>query len=391
MKILTVLDHNFPPDIRVEHEILSLLSDGHEVSIACFDQKNASKIENWNGATIFRKPISEFRHKTSVGCLKFPFYFNFWRSFIFKLFNDYNFDAIHIHDLPLARIGLECKRKFGAKFVLDLHENWPGLLEVSNHVKSPLGRFLSSNQQWQRYEKEMVLAADNVIVVVDENKDRLLKMGAKEKNLSIVSNTPTAEDIELIKGDASSNSSALTLFYGGGITEHRGLQYVIKAMAELNELNIHFFIVGDGSYLTKLKKLGSDLNLIVSKRISFWGWKTLEEMTSIMKESHVLLIPHKKSKHTDTTIPHKLFQYMATNKPILATNCNPIQRIVEDTNTGFIYEFDSISTIKSQINTIYNKWERGESLKTGGAGYVRDKYNWSIDEKVLLDIYSIES
>ena len=386
MKILAVLDHNFPPDIRVEHEILSLLSEGHEVNIACFDQKEAPLIEQWNGATIYRKPISKFRHKTSVGCLKFPFYFNFWRTFIFGLFKEHDFDAIHIHDLPLAKIGLECKIKFGAKFILDLHENWPALLEISTHINTPLGSLLSSDSQWRKYEHEMLLKADDVIVVIEESRDRLLKMSVDMNKVHIVSNTPTLEDLKLIFGDSSSTSDALTLFYGGGITEHRGLQFVIEAMESLKDCNIHFSIVGDGSYLKQLKELSQKLNLTGS--VSFWGWKSLKEMTELMKKAHVLLIPHKKSEHTDTTIPHKLFQYMATEKPILATNCAPIRLIIEETNSGYIYDLDDSDSIKNQILDIYKKWENGISLKTEGARYVRDKYNWSIDEKVLIDIYN---
>ncbi|MEQ9307884.1 MAG: glycosyltransferase family 4 protein [Balneolaceae bacterium] len=385
MKILMVLERNFPPDVRVEHEIHSLISEGHEVSIACFDQKKAPRKEQWNGATIYRKPISSFIYKTSVGCLKFPFYFLFWRSFIFALFKKQRFDAIHIHDLPLAKIGVECKRKFNAKFVLDLHENWPALLEVSSHVKTPLGRLLSSDKQWRKYENQMIEYADDVIVVIDESEKRLLDMGHDGRKIHIVSNTPSKEDINLMIEDLSSEEDVFTLFYGGGVTEHRGLQFVIRALNEVENDEIHFSIVGDGSYLANLKELSETLNL--SKKITFWGWKSLSEMTEIMKKAHVLLIPHKKSEHTDTTIPHKLFQYMATEKPILATNCKPIQRIIEDTNTGFIYEFDNISSIKNQINTLFTKWRNRDSLKTEGAGYVRDKYNWDIDEKVLLDIY----
>ncbi|GAB5410854.1 MAG: glycosyltransferase family 4 protein [Balneolaceae bacterium] len=388
MKILMVLERNFPPDIRVEHEIKTLINNGHQVVIASFDQRKAPLEEYWNNALICRKPISEFIYKTSVGCLKFPFYFNFWRSFIFKLFKEHDFDAIHIHDLPLAQIGLECKNRFGVKFVLDLHENWPALLEVSNHVKSFLGRILSSDTQWKKYEEKMVWAADEVIVVVEENKSRILNFSEQQKKIHIISNTPTIQDIEnLVSSNSTSSSSEeLILFYGGGVTEHRGLQFVLSTIAEIQTEHIKCWIVGDGSYLNSLKELCKKLN--IENRVKFWGWKSLEEMMALMEKSQVLLIPHKKSNHTDTTIPHKLFQYMATGKPILATNCAPIERIIDATHTGFIYEFDNISMIKSQINTIYKKWNAKESIKTGGARFVIDKYNWGIDEKVLLDIYS---
>lgn len=382
-----LLERNFPPDIRVEHEIKSLIKAGHLVDIACYDQKGAPTVEKWNSATIYRKPISNFVHKTSVGCLKFPFYFNFWRSFVFKLFLQNKYDTIHIHDLPLAQIGLDCKNKFGAKFVLDLHENWPALLEISTHVKSLLGRILSSNLQWKNYEIEMVKAADEVIVVVEENKVRLLEKSNQKTNISVVSNTPSIADIELFqKKESNTSHDELILFYGGGVNEHRGLQNIILAISKIPELKLNFWIVGDGSYLTNLKELTSELK--IDGKVTFWGWKSLIDMTDLMLKSNVLLIPHKKTNHTETTIPHKLFQYMITQKPILATNCSPIKRIIEETNSGFVYEHDEIESLVNSLKNIYSRWENGDSLSMSGKPFVLDKYNWAVDEKELLNIYT---
>ncbi len=39
MKILMVLDHEFPPDVRVENEIEALLEADHQVHIACYTMK----------------------------------------------------------------------------------------------------------------------------------------------------------------------------------------------------------------------------------------------------------------------------------------------------------------------------------------------------------------
>lgn len=387
MKILMVLDRNFPPDVRVEHEVLSLTKAGHEIVIASFDQKDAPLVEEWNGALIYRKSISDFIYKTNVGCLKFPFYFNFWRSFLNRICKEHAFDAIHIHDLPLAQVGLELKKKHGLKLILDLHENWPALLEVSPHVKSLLGRILSSDSQWRNYEQKMAQEADEVIVVVEENKVRLQQFTDRLDKIHVVSNTPTLEDVQNLASHSQeeAESDKMILFYGGGVTKHRGLQYILPALAELKNNDIQCWIVGDGSYLSVLKNLAKELG--VEERVIFWGWKSLNEMMALMRKAHVLLIPHTKSRHTDTTIPHKLFQYMATGKPILATNCTPIQRVIESTRSGFIYEFDNISSIKEQINKLYAKWTAGELLKTEGARHVRDKYNWDNDEKVLIDIY----
>ncbi|MBR4136869.1 MAG: hypothetical protein IKU05_00510, partial [Bacteroidales bacterium] len=95
MKILIVLDQPFPPHPRVENEMRSLTEAGHEVHIACFQWDGEPLVEQMPYGTIHRRHISKFRHKTSVGVLKFPFYFNYWRSFVADLYKEIRFDAIH--------------------------------------------------------------------------------------------------------------------------------------------------------------------------------------------------------------------------------------------------------------------------------------------------------
>lgn len=385
MNILMVLDRTFPPDLRVEHEINSLTEGGHTVHLACFTYTDEPLEENWNKATIHRKKISSFVHKTSVGCLKFPFYFNFWRSFVNRLIKEHHFDAVHIHDLPLAKVGLELKKKHSIPFVLDLHENWPALLSVAEHVQGPLGKLLSSTKQWRSYEKRMIRSADDVVVVVKESKERIRAFTDNPSKIHIVSNTPVLSELKNLRKPKTTDHENLILFYGGGVTKHRGLQFVIKALDKMKGKNIEFWIVGDGSYLSSLKKLTSELG--IENQVRFWGWKTLDEMTVLMLESNVLVIPHMKSEHTDSTVPHKLFQYMLTGKPILATNCIPIERIIKETNSGFVYKYDEPESFKKQVDYIYDKWSDNENVTMNGIQPVLQKYNWATDEKTLLKIY----
>lgn len=386
MTILMLLDHSFPPDIRVEHEVSSLLNAGHEVHIACFTFTDEPIEDYWKEAIIHRKKISSLMHKTSVGCLKFPFYFNFWRTFVGSICKDHSFDAIHIHDLPLAQIGLEMKEKAGLRFILDLHENWPGLLNISTHVQGPLGRLLSSDQQWRNYERSMVDKADEVIVVVEESKERIQSFTDHPSKIHVVSNTPVIEELELLQTKKAQPSSKMSLFYGGGVTQHRGLQYIINALKTIQNDQLELWIAGDGSYLETLKELTKDLEL--ENQVKFFGWVELNEMTRIMQKADVLLIPHKKTEHSDSTIPHKLFQYMLTGKPILASNCNPIERIILETESGYIYTYDDIDNFIEKLNKIYIKWKKGEELKMKGAGAVLETYNWARDEKILVNIYN---
>lgn len=386
MRILMVLEHEYPSDTRVENEIESLIEGGHEVHVACYTLKGAKQNDNYLGATIYRISLTKLEHKTSVGALKFPFYFNIWRTFLKKVSNKLSFDAVHVHDLPLAKVGYEFAQKHDIKFTLDLHENWPALLDIAPHTKSLLGRFLSNTSQWKRYELKYCNLADNIIVVVNEAKERLASLGINSNKITVVSNTLNTKQFDLT--DEKPDPNLTTLLYAGGISKHRGLQYVIKGLKYLGDTNkpIKVKIVGSGSYLEDLKILAKSEN--VESMVEFTGWKTHDEMFSFVGRADICLIPHEKNDHTDSTIPHKIFQYMYASKPIIASNCLPIERIVRDTNSGLIYKFDNPSDFASVVKEIINDKDKYNQMATSGKKNVLKEYTWDKDSVLLNNIYN---
>jgi len=381
-----VLDHEFPPDIRVENEIESLVSAGNEVHVACFTKKENKPEDNYLGATIHRKPISEFVHKTSVGALRFPVYFNFWRSFLDILAKDYSFDAVHIHDLPLARVGYEFSKKHNVKLTIDLHENWPAMLRIATHTKSLLGRFLSNDKQWRDYELRYCSLADNVIVVVDEAKARLKSLGIPKEKIHVVSNTLNTNHFDLT--DEKPDPDYFTLLYAGGINIHRGLQHVIRGLKYLKDIKpaIRLQILGSGSYTDELKTLANKED--VTNMVEFTGWMEYKEMVKYVGRADVCLIPHVKNDHTDSTIPHKIFQYMYAGKPIIASNCLPIERIIKATKSGLVYEFDNSKAFSDCVKKLVSDTKLCQTLVSSGRKNVLNDYIWDIDSKVLNQIYS---
>ncbi len=122
-----VLESEFPPDERVEKEIASLREIGFDVAVAVYTLTNKPAFERFNHYEIYRKKISRLLYKSSAAILLLPFYFRFWRSFLEPILRNGNYHVIHIHDLPLSKVGYELSGKYKLKLVCDQHEfysNW---------------------------------------------------------------------------------------------------------------------------------------------------------------------------------------------------------------------------------------------------------------------------
>ncbi len=385
MKILMVLDQEFPVDVRVENEAVALAGAGHQVHLACYTRKQLPENEVFRGITIHRVAIPEIVYKSGVASLTFPLYFRFWSKFLTQLVAEHDIEALHIHDLPLLKVGKDLKRKYNLKLIADLHENWPELLNVSVHTKTLLGRILSPVFLWKHYEKNILPNADRIIVVVEESAARLEKLGLDRSKISVVSNTLNSSEFGI--PDIKPDPSFFTLYYAGGITYHRGLQVVLSAMAGISDRlpGIRLRIAGSGKYAGRLRKQISDLNL--EEKVEFLGFLPLKDVAANLAIADAALIPHLKTGHTDSTIPHKLFQYMYANKPIIASNCAPLERIIKETGSGIIFTSGSAKDLGEKIIDLAN-----DKIKILPAKkWVETKYNWHNDAEVLIETYKLLS
>lgn len=393
MKILMLLDNQFPPDIRVEKEANSLLKEGNEVAILSynFGGKNADEIIN--GIRIFRFWIPNQVAKKILGfSLQLPFYCSIWQSAITKIFKTYKFDAVHIHDLPLCTLIKFIKRKFDVPVIADMHENYPYLVAEQPYMESLFARVFLSKKKWFRKEKEWLAQADSIICVAEEMKQRLETVVINSKHIVVVPNTPAIDEL----GASMANlplittrfSGSFNVLYVGGIDPTRGIDILIRSAAiSRNTIpGLKIVIVGDGRILSDMKHLVSSLQL--ENIVFFEGKKPQDEVGSYISISDICVIPHRKSPQTDNSSPNKLFQYLYFKKPVISSDCNSIEKLIIIENCGMIYRDNSPEELAAGMTFLYEN--PGIRMEMGHSGYssVIDKYNWDSTVELLLSIYS---
>jgi len=234
---------------------------------------------------------------------------------------------------------------------------------------------------------ELEMTNREIFAIIVLNPDKTLFLGKKRDNKWNIENIESFDKLPKYKVNTS-NTNNFNIFYGGGINKHRGIQIVIRGIALLNDhfSDFNFDIVGDGKYLEKLIKLSVTLN--ISSRIKFYGYLPFGEMLAILQNANVAVIPHLKSEHTDTTIPHKIFQYIYAGIPILSSDCNPLRRIIEETHSGIIYKNDSPTDFAENLIELKNLISLGKFNPEYGRTFIVNKYNWDKDAQKLIQLYS---
>lgn len=398
MRILMILDKKFPPDIRVEKEARSLIKAGNEVHLLSERGAKEPKYENIFGIHVHRL-ITLTSKKTFLYKLKqfkslITHYDKVWAETIQKVINNSQIEALHIHDLPLVKTGVKVAQKNNILAIADLHENYPVALKVwltLQNSKSII-KFISNKIQhtlvrWSTYEKNILPYCNQIIVVVPEAKSRIKKLGISSNKITVVSNTEDVDYFKSLKINPqliNTYKNDFIISYIGGFAPHRGIDTAIKAMSKVIKKipNAKLLLVGGKNNDEYFRKLSAKLNL--QNKIIFVGWQKFDAIGSYIHLSSICLVPHHKNPHTDTTIPHKLFQYMLMEKPVIVSNCKPLERIIMETNSGLIFEANNSSALAEAINKIYTN---PNSYGINGYNSVIEKYNWNIDGQKLIELY----
>jgi glycosyltransferase involved in cell wall biosynthesis len=142
-------------------------------------------------------------------------------------------------------------------------------------------------------------------------------------------------------------------------------------------------LVGEGTELESLRKLVVARGL--EESVLFAGWVRHDRLPAYIQASSVCCIPHLKSDHTDTTIPNKLFDYMALGKPVAVSNLDPVQRIVERVRCGAVFQSGDEEDLASVLVRLSAEGSAEEMGERGRQAVLSD-YNWQVDAKRLRDL-----
>ena len=175
--------------------------------------------------------------------------------------------------------------------------------------------------------------------------------------------------------------------YSGNIYNGRGIELLIDVALKLED--VLFLIVGglevdvENYRNTAQKKNAENLKLV--------GFVPHKDVPLYLSSADVLVMPYT-SRMTikdgmaaaEFTSPIKLFEYMASRRPIVATALPTIKEVLEDCGNALLVKPDSVDSLVNGIKTVLVDHTLAEKISIQAARDVK-KYTWEERVKKILN------
>ena len=385
LRVLYVWDADYPWDVRTEKVCLALVEGGHQVAIAARNLQGRPGRETRPEGTVERIAAGPALVRR---WLSFPAFFNpIWLRHLTQVIRRHAVDLIMVRDLPLAPTALAASRR-RIPVILDMAENYPAMIRDiwTDGRQGPLDIMVRNPALVAAVERRVLGRADHVLTVVEESRQRVVALGVPGDRVSVVSNTPPRDRAAV--PHPREPGEPLRIVYLGLMEKHRGLACTLDAAAALKREGVRFRLelVGDGRDYEYVRGYSAALGLTEEHAI-FHGRLPHQAAIDLVARAHVGLVPHEARESWNTTIPNKLFDYMAAGLAVVTSDAAPAARIVRETAAGLVFRSGDWQHLAEKIRRcedviVWNAFRRA------GQEAIRTRYNWESDSRVLLDVVS---
>jgi glycosyltransferase involved in cell wall biosynthesis len=343
----------------------TLAAHGYDVTLVVADGKGA---ERRDGVTV-----------ADVGCL--PGRFN--RMFttaqrIFDLAIALDADIYQLHDPELIPVGLKLKRQ-GKTVIFDSHEDTSRQLLGKPYLHPVSRRVLSATFSW--YQRFACARFDGIIAATPFIRDMFLKINPATVDIN---NFPIIGEFD---GAVPWTMKKNEVCYVGGISVIRGVRQMVQAGALLQS-GARLNMAGRFFEAPVAAEVRADPGWQRVNDLGFLDRAGVRDVMSRSVAGLVTLLPL--PNHIDS-LPTKMFEYMSSGIPVIASNFPLWRDIIDGSRCGICVDPLDPKAIAAAIDYLVGHPDIAQSMGENGRKAVLEKYNWDVEATRLADFYGARS
>jgi glycosyltransferase involved in cell wall biosynthesis len=286
-------------------------------------------------------------------------------------------DVVFTRDLGLASLLLRLPAAMRPPVVYEAHGiaadvamALPGLVTGAPPASASKLRRLA------RREAHVWRAADGYVTITSGLKSELERRFGSRSGIAVVPDGANAATTSDPRPASDVPTATFTIGYAGHLYPWKGVDLLIEAMAALPDT--HGLIVGGHQKeadLSRLEALAEQRHC--AARITFTGLIPPADVPARLRGADVLVLPNPASAiSTAYTSPLKLFEYMASGRPIVATDLPSFREVLRDGENALLVEPGSAPALAAAIERVRHDRPMGARLARQALEDVR-QFTWA--------------
>ena len=300
-------------------------------------------------------------------------------SFLSDYITEHQIDTIVTTGPPhsLHLIGLKLKQKHAIKWVADFRDPWT---QIGYHKKLKLSYF--AQKIHKKLETTVLQTADEIVVTSLKTKTIFSELTTTP--ITVLTN---GFDFEIIND--STLDSKFTVSHIGSLLEGRNPYILWKVLSDLIKDSDEFASVFQLNFIGSVSTGVMDAIRIygLENYINNIGYVPHNEALEYQKKTQLLLLIEENSKETEYIIPGKLFEYMASKRPIIAIGpeVSDIEKILNQTRSGTYFRYDEAVALRTLLLEHFDAYQT-QQLNVDSKGleaYSRKSLTQQLAQKLL--------
>jgi glycosyltransferase involved in cell wall biosynthesis len=283
-------------------------------------------------------------------------------------------EIVHFHDPELIPLGF-ILRALGIKVIYDVHEDVPRQI-LTKHwlptvVRRPIAAIVSLVEWIGGRTFHAIVAATAAIA----------RRFPPSKTVT-VQNYPLVSDLS---APSANGARSAHFVYPGVIADTRGAVEMVRAIELLSDVPE-----------ARLELAGIFFPSDYSDRLrSLPGWKSViyrgsiprDEVMQMLATAHAGLVVHHPIPNEVEAQPVKMYEYMASGLPIIASDFPRWREIIEASECGLVVDPLDPRAIAAAMRWTLEHPREAREMGERGREAVKRGYNWAVEVVKLLDVY----